>query len=76
MLLELIADIDTMKIKPGDSTYVVNALKKLLTDSNITVFHNSIKSIGFLAKGLWENFREGAKTLTQPVLKKFAEKWP
>lgn len=64
MLLELITDIDTMKIKPGDTTYLVNALKKLLTDSNITVFHNSIKSIGFLAKGLRENFREGAKILT------------
>lgn len=52
MLTELIADIDTVKIKPGDTTYVVTALKKLLTDSNITVFHLAIKSVGFLAKGL------------------------
>lgn len=74
MLTELIADIDTVKIKPGDTTYVVTALKKLLTDSNITVFHLAIKSVGFLAKGLRENFKEGAKTLTLPVLKKFAEK--
>lgn len=76
MLLELIADVDTMRIKPGDTTYLVNALKKLLTDANITVFHNSIKSIGFLAKGLREHFKEGAKVLVQPVLKKFAEKRP
>ena len=39
MLTELIADIDTPKIKPGDSNALVTALKKLLTDSNITVFH-------------------------------------
>lgn len=74
MLTELIADIDTPKIKPGDSNALVTALKKLLTDSNITVFHWSIKSVGYLAKGLWENFREGAKTLVLQVLKKFAEK--
>jgi hypothetical protein len=52
MLNELIADADTVKIKSGDSSYIVTALKKLLTDSNITVFHLAIKSIGFLAKGL------------------------
>jgi hypothetical protein len=74
MLDELISDIDTAKIKPGDTNALVSAMKKLLTDSNITVFHLSIKSIGFLAKGLRENFKEGAKTLVLPVLKKFAEK--
>jgi len=74
MLNELNADIDTPKIKPGDTNPLVAALKKLLTDSNIPVFHLSIKSIGFLAKGLRENFKEGAKSLTLPVLKKFAEK--
>ena len=40
------------------------------------MFHLAIKSIGFLAKGLRENFKEGAKSLVSGCLKKFAEKRP
>lgn len=67
-------EIETTRLKPYDTSSVVTALKKLLTETNINVFHLSIKVSGFLAKGLRQNFKEGAKNLVLSLLKKFAEK--
>jgi hypothetical protein len=52
----------------------VAALKKLLIDSNINVFHLAIKVTSLLSKGLRANFKEGAKGLISQMLKRFAEK--
>jgi len=76
MLQALFDDINTTRLKPTDTTSLIAALKKLLTDSNINVFHLSIKVTGLLSKGLRQNFREGAKQLASPLMKRFAEKRP
>ena len=76
MLQALFEDISTTRLKPCDTTALVTALKKLVTDSNINVFHLAIKDTGLLSKGLRQNFREGAKALALPLMKRFAEKRP
>ena len=51
-LEELLNDVTTPKIKPGNTSHIVTALAKLLTDSNINVSHISVKCVGSLCEGL------------------------
>lgn len=76
MLEAMLNDMSTTKIKPGDTSHIVTAMKKLLSDSNINVFHISIRCVGALASGLRENFSEGAKSLATQLLLKYKEKRP
>ena len=73
-LEELLNDVTTPKIKPGDCSHIVATLMKLLTDSNINVSHLSVKCVKSLCEGLREQFAEGANALCPKVLQKFKEK--
>jgi len=72
----LIEDVDTPKILPGNLASLQGVLSKLVKDSNINVSLLAVKSIGFLANGLRENFNEAGKSMCAGVLDKFREKRP
>ena len=72
----LIADVDTPKILPGNIGPLSTALNKLVKDSNINVSLLAVKSIGFIANGLRENFNEAGKSVCGLILDKFKEKRP
>ena len=73
---ELIADANTPKIKPGNTTPLVACLLKLITDSNINVSSAAVKSVGLLAKGLRKEFSVPARSFIAPLILKFREKKP
>lgn len=74
LLQDLAKDTAVIRLKPYDTSSLVTCLKKTLTDSNIVVAQLSIKICGQLAGALRTHFKESAKALVNPLLKKFAEK--
>lgn len=68
-LEQLNNEINTPKIIPNRNlTAVCGALSKLVKDSNMNVYDEVVKAVGYLAKGLKKNFKEEAKMLTGPVI--------
>jgi hypothetical protein len=74
LLQVLEKDCAATRLKPYDTSSIVTCLKKTLTDSNVVVCSLSIKICGNLAKALRQNFKESAKALILPLLKKYSEK--
>ena len=70
----MLADFDTPEISKGNTASLVKILKLYLKDSNINVFHSSIKIVGLLSKAMGENFKQQSISLTPFLLMRFKEK--
>lgn len=74
-LEELNKEINTAKILPNpNKANVMQVLKKFVTDSNMNVYDEVVKAVGFLAVGLKKDFAEEAKTILGPMLSKMKKK--
>lgn len=72
---ELNAEINAPKILPnGNKANVMEVLAKFVTDSNMNVYDEVVKAIGFLAVGLKKDFAEEAKTIAGKMLSKLKKK--
>lgn len=68
-LEQLNAQINTPKILPNRNVNaIVRVLEKMLKDSNMNVYDEAVKSVGYLANGLKREFHEQAKTLLPLVI--------
>jgi hypothetical protein len=66
---QLNAQVNTPKIVPNPNVKaVLKVCEKLVKDSNMNVYDETVKTIGFLAKGLKREFHEEAKAMIGPIL--------
>lgn len=68
-LEQLNAQINAAKIKPNKNlSAVMSVLEKLVKDSNMNVYDEVVRSVGYLAKGLKKAFQEEAKAIIGPII--------
>ena len=68
-LEKLNTEINTPKIVPNsNSKAVIRVCEKLIKDSNMNVYDVTVKTIGYLAKGLKRNFHDEAVVMVNPIL--------
>ena len=66
---QLNAQINTAKIKSNPNvSALMRVFEKLLKDANMNVYDETVKSIGYLAKGLKKGFSDYAPALILPVI--------
>lgn len=65
---------DNPRLASGDYGELTKNLKRLLGDANVFVVEESVKCLGFLAKGLRNEFTSTAKSTMNPLLDKLKEK--
>lgn len=66
---QLNAQINTAKLKYHPNvTALMRVFEKLLKDANMNVYDETVKSIGYLAKGLKKGFSDLAPALVLPVI--------
>ena len=68
-LEQLNNDINTPKIVPSrNASALLRVFEKLIKDSNMNVYDEVVKAIGYLAKGLKKNFQDEAKAMVGPIV--------
>jgi len=74
-MIELNNDINTPKILPNTNiSAVMTVLSKLVNDSNMNVYDEVVKAVGYLGVGLKKHFEEEAKTIIGPIILKIKKR--
>ncbi|GAQ86856.1 Armadillo repeat superfamily protein [Klebsormidium nitens] len=74
VIVKLSKEAEGKKLAPGDYSELTRTLKKLMTDSNVSVTTEAITAAGHLAKGLRKGYTAGSRNLLTTLLEKFKEK--